>query len=80
MNEIKSSENEGFHYGKTKIEKGKSRKDGRRICCLCKDPPVEFRANRAMIHLLSQYFGISKSRITILSGKKSKQKIVEIKN
>lgn len=45
-----------------------------------KDPPVEFRANRAMIHLLSQYFGISKSRITILSGKKSKQKIVEIKN
>ncbi|MEW6409974.1 MAG: DUF167 domain-containing protein [Nitrospirota bacterium] len=45
-----------------------------------KEQPIENKANRAVIELLSEYFGVSKSQITILSGMKSKQKIVEIKN
>ncbi|MEW6003258.1 MAG: DUF167 domain-containing protein [Nitrospirota bacterium] len=44
-----------------------------------KEQPIENRANSALIKLLSEYFGVPKSRITILSGMKSKNKIVEIK-
>lgn len=45
-----------------------------------KEQPLEDRANRALVRLLSEYFGVPKSRISIVSGMKSKQKIVEIKN
>lgn len=44
-----------------------------------KEQPIENKANKALIKLLSEYFGVPKSRIAILSGIKSKQKIVEIK-
>ena len=44
-----------------------------------KEQPIENRANRALIKLLSEYFGVPKSEISISSGIKSKQKIVEIK-
>ena len=45
-----------------------------------KEPPQEDRANLAVINLLSEYFKVPKSRISILKGKKSRQKIVEIVN
>lgn len=45
-----------------------------------KEQPLENKANRALVKLLSEYFGVPKSRIEILTGKRSKQKIVEIKN
>lgn len=45
-----------------------------------KERPVENRANRALIELLSEYFNVPKSGIAIVSGAKSKFKIVEIKN
>lgn len=45
-----------------------------------KEPPVKNKGNRALIKLLSKYFNVPKSQITILSGGKSRQKIVEIKN
>lgn len=44
-----------------------------------KEPPAEGRANKALIELLSEKFNISKSRILIVSGLKSKKKTVEIK-
>ena len=43
-----------------------------------KEKPVENRANRALLRLLSEYFDIPQSRIEILSGMKSKKKIIEI--
>ncbi|MCX5711499.1 MAG: DUF167 domain-containing protein [Candidatus Omnitrophica bacterium] len=43
-----------------------------------KAPAKEGRANEAVVELLSEYFDISKSRITILKGLKSKSKTVEI--
>lgn len=43
-----------------------------------KEPPVEGKANKAVIKLLSEYFGVPKSQITILSGMRSKQKVIEI--
>jgi len=45
-----------------------------------KEPAKEDRANLAVINLLSEYFKVPKSRISILRGKKSRQKIVEILN
>lgn len=41
--------------------------------------PIENKANTAVIKLLSEYFDIPKSRIVIISGLKSKRKLVEIK-
>ena len=45
-----------------------------------KEPPQEDKANQAVINLLSAYFKVPKSRISISKGKKSRQKIVEIIN
>lgn len=42
-----------------------------------KDPPVQGRANRAIIKLLSEYFHTS--RVRIVSGHISRNKTVEIK-
>jgi uncharacterized protein (TIGR00251 family) len=45
-----------------------------------KEPAKEGRANKSVVELLSKYFKIPKSKIVILSGMKSKQKIIEIKD
>jgi len=43
------------------------------------EPPVEGKANRAIIELLSEELEVSKSLISIKSGSASKQKTFEIK-
>jgi len=45
-----------------------------------KAPPKEGKANQEMIEALALHFGVSKSRVTILSGLKSNQKIVNIED
>jgi uncharacterized protein YggU (UPF0235/DUF167 family) len=45
-----------------------------------KEHPIENRANKALIKLVSEYFGVPKSQVIILSGMKSKKKLVEIRN
>ncbi|MEW6214742.1 MAG: DUF167 domain-containing protein [Nitrospirota bacterium] len=45
-----------------------------------KEQPVDNKANLALIRLLSEHFGVPKSQITIVSGMKSKHKVVGIKN
>lgn len=42
------------------------------------EPPVENRANVAMIENLSEYFSIPKSKIRIVAGFKSRNKIIEL--
>jgi len=42
------------------------------------EPPREGKANQAVIKLLAQQFGISKSKIRILKGFRSKNKLVEL--
>ncbi len=42
------------------------------------EPPREGKANQAVIKLLAQQFGVSKSKIRILKGFKSKNKLVEL--
>lgn len=41
-------------------------------------PPVEGKANELLLKLLAKHFGVSKSQVTIVSGAKARQKIVEI--
>ena len=41
-------------------------------------PPLEGRANKALVELLSGYFKVRKSQIEIIKGLKSRDKIVNI--
>jgi uncharacterized protein (TIGR00251 family) len=43
-----------------------------------KAPAKEGKANDAVVEALSEYFGLPKSRITILHGQAGKNKVVEI--
>lgn len=52
--------------------------DDRNFIVSVKEPPVQGRANRAIIRILAEYFNISLSRIHIVSGHVSRQKIVEV--
>lgn len=44
-----------------------------------KAPPVEGKANEAIVKLLSEYFDVPKSSIELTKGHKSSVKIFEIK-
>lgn len=43
-----------------------------------KAPPKEGKANKALIDVLSEYFSIPKSRITIARGESGRNKIIDI--
>jgi hypothetical protein len=69
---------------KVKVKPGASKesleiKDDIYIATL-KAPPIEGRANEALIELLSEYFKKARSKIDIVSGHKSRIKIIEIKD
>lgn len=41
-------------------------------------PPLEGKANKAVIEALAEHFKVSKSKVQLLRGEKSKQKTFEI--
>jgi len=43
-----------------------------------KEPPREGKANKAVIKVLAQHFGVPQNKVRILSGFKSKIKVIEI--
>lgn len=43
-----------------------------------KAPPKENKANREVIETLAEYFDVPKSRVSILTGLKSSQKVVKV--
>jgi uncharacterized protein (TIGR00251 family) len=43
-----------------------------------KEPPKEGKANQAVIKLLAEHFGVSRSQVRILSGFRSRNKIIEV--
>jgi uncharacterized protein (TIGR00251 family) len=43
-----------------------------------KEPPKEGKANRAVIKLLAEHFGVPQKQVKILSGFRSKNKVVDI--
>ena len=44
-----------------------------------KEPPVDGRANRAIIRVVAGYFKVPESLISIVVGHTSRQKIIEIR-
>lgn len=62
---------------KAKTEKCEKLSDNN-FTVFVKSAPVEGRANESIIIILAKYFNVSKSRIKIISGLKSRKKIVEI--
>ena len=53
-------------------------RDGDSFIIKVKEPPREGKANRAVIKLLAEHFGVPKSRVRILSGFRSKNKVIEV--
>jgi uncharacterized protein (TIGR00251 family) len=43
-------------------------------------PPVEGKANEALIDFLAEHYGIRPSRIEIIKGLKSRNKVINIKD
>ncbi|TET50684.1 MAG: DUF167 domain-containing protein [Dehalococcoidia bacterium] len=43
-----------------------------------KEPPREGKANQAVIKLLAQHFGVPQSRVRIISGLRSRNKVIEV--
>jgi len=42
-------------------------------------PPVKGKANEAVIEVLAKFFGVKKSDMRIISGERSREKVVEIR-
>jgi len=64
---------------KPKSREEKVEKTERGYIVYVKEQPIENKANIALIKLLSEYFNVPKSHVNIISGMKSRQKIIEIK-
>lgn len=45
-----------------------------------KEPPIQGKANKAIIKKISEYLSIPIQKITLISGFSSKNKVFEIKN
>jgi uncharacterized protein (TIGR00251 family) len=43
-----------------------------------KEPPREGKANQAVIKLLAEHFGVPPSQVRILSGFRSRNKVIEV--
>lgn len=68
-----------FIHAKPKSKKEfVERVDDTHLIVAVKDPPVNNRANLAIIDVLAEYYGIAPSRVSIVSGHASKEKVVEI--
>ena len=52
--------------------------EGDNLIVKVKEPPKGGKANQAVIELLAQHFGIPRSQVRILSGFKSKNKVIEV--
>lgn len=42
-------------------------------------PPVEGKANKALVEILAEYFNVRKNAIKIIKGERSKNKVILIK-
>ena len=45
-----------------------------------KAPPVEGKANEALVALLAEHFGVRKAQVTIKSGASSRLKLIQIED
>ena len=68
-----------FINAKTHAKKESVEKTGENEFTVCvKEPPRENKANAAIIEALAKHFGVGTSRVRIISGRTSRQKVFEI--
>jgi len=53
-------------------------KEGDIFVVRVREPPREDKANQAVIKLLAKHFGVPRNQIRILSGLRSKNKMIEL--
>jgi len=53
------------------------RREGEFLLRLCA-PALEGKANKAALEFIAEYLGVSRSRVTLVTGEKSRHKIFEI--
>lgn len=64
---------------KTKAREEKIEKiDEHHFLVFVKEPPEKGKANSAVAKVIGNYFGVGSSRVNIVKGRASKEKIVEI--
>jgi len=63
---------------RSKTEDVTQEMDGDVYVVRVKEPPVEGRANRAVLKLLAKHLAVPESRIRIVSGFSSKNKVIEV--
>jgi uncharacterized protein (TIGR00251 family) len=51
---------------------------GDRLCVSVNAPPVDGKANEAVVRVLAQTFGVSRSAVTIVRGETGRKKTVRI--
>ncbi|MGA2670464.1 MAG: DUF167 domain-containing protein [Dehalococcoidia bacterium] len=54
-------------------------REGNSFIVKVKEPSKEGKANQAVIKLLAEHFGVPQSRVRILSGFRSKNKVLEVR-
>jgi hypothetical protein len=54
--------------------------EGTRLKVYLTAPPVEGKANEALVECLAAYFAVKKRRVTIIKGLKSKHKTINIED
>ena len=52
--------------------------EGHSFIVRVREPPREGKANQAVIKLLAEYFRVPKSQVRILSGLRSRNKVIEV--
>lgn len=57
---------------------GEVSREGDSFVVKVKEPPREGRANRAVIKLLAEHFGVPQSQVRIIGGFTTKNKVIEI--
>lgn len=57
---------------------GVTQVDGAHYEVAVKEPPLQGRANEAVCRALAQFLNVPPSRITLVSGHRSKRKILEL--
>lgn len=57
---------------------GEVSREGDNFIVKVREPPKEGKANQAVIKLLAEHFGVSQSQVKILSGFRSRNKVIEI--
>ena len=53
-------------------------REGEGFVVRVKEPPREGRANQAAIRLVAAYFGVPQSQVRVLSGHRSRSKVIEV--